>query len=156
VLASRETPLNLWRIDHIVPTPWVSSPYSATSPDGGGKGTLRRMLGRHRKQFRRRSSPRPDRTVTGANCPDVTVRPSRGVHPPSGGGAASRTDGSPMIAGTSLLVRSQPSRLGRTVTSRYGYEEPGTSVFSGGHNGGRDTVYKSISPIYTILYINDR
>ncbi len=37
----------------------------------------------------------------------VTVRSSRGVHPPSGGGKASRTDGSPVIAGTSNFVRVQ-------------------------------------------------
>ena len=35
---------------------------------------------------------------------------SRGVDPPSGGGAASRTDGSPVIAGTSSLVRVQAIR----------------------------------------------
>ena len=34
----------------------------------------------------------------------VTVRPSGGVHPPSGGSVASRTDGLPVIAGTSILV----------------------------------------------------
>ena len=67
VLASRETPLHGWRTDHIVPTPWVSSPLSAPSPDGGGRGTLRRLLGRHRGQTRRRSSPRLDRTVTSAS-----------------------------------------------------------------------------------------
>ena len=39
--------------------------------------------------------------------PPVTVRSSRGVHPPSGGGATSRTDGLPVIAGTSNLVRVQ-------------------------------------------------
>ena len=87
VLASRETPLHGWRTDHIVRTPRVSSPLSAPSPDGGGRGTLRRLLGRHRGQTRRRSS--------------------RGVHPPSGGGVASRTGGSPAIAGTSNLVRVQ-------------------------------------------------
>ena len=38
---------------------------------------------------------------------DVTVRSSRGVHPPSGGGGASKTGGSPAIAGTSNLVRVQ-------------------------------------------------
>ena len=65
VLASREIPLHGWRTDHIVPTPRVSSPLSAPSPDGGGRGTLRRLLGRHRGQTRRRSSPRLDRTVTG-------------------------------------------------------------------------------------------
>ena len=64
VPASRETPLHGWRTDHIVPTPRVSSPLSAPSPDGGGRGTLRRLLGRHRGQTRRRSSPRLDRTVT--------------------------------------------------------------------------------------------
>ncbi len=67
VLASRETPLHGWRADHIVPTPRVSSPHSAPSPDGGGRGTLRRLLGRHRRQTRRRSSPRLGRTVTSAN-----------------------------------------------------------------------------------------
>ena len=41
----------------------------------------------------------PSRTLAG-----VTVRPSRGVHPPSGRGAASRTDGSPVIADTFNLV----------------------------------------------------
>ncbi len=38
---------------------------------------------------------------------DVTVRPSRGVHSPSGGGVASRTNGSLVIAGTFNLVRVQ-------------------------------------------------
>ena len=47
------------------------------------------------------------RVDTGLTCPPVTVRSSRGVHPPSGGGAASRTDGSPVIAGTSNLVQVQ-------------------------------------------------
>ena len=37
----------------------------------------------------------------------VTVRSGRGAHTPSGGGAANRTDGSPVIAGTSNLVRVQ-------------------------------------------------
>ena len=45
VLASREPPLHGWRTDPIVPTPRVSSPLSAPSPDGGGRGTLRRLLG---------------------------------------------------------------------------------------------------------------
>ena len=71
VLASRETPLHGWRTDHIVPTPRVSSPLSAPSPDGGGRGTLRRLLGRHRGQTRRRSSPRLDRTVT-LTCPPTS------------------------------------------------------------------------------------
>ena len=47
---------------------------------------------------------------------DVTVQPSRGVHPPRGGGLASRTDGSPVIAGTSNVVRVQASRPDRSVT----------------------------------------
>ena len=69
VLASRETPLHGWRTDPIVPTPRVSSPLSAPSPDGGGRGTLRRLLGRHRGQTRRRSS-RGERGV-GESCGGV-------------------------------------------------------------------------------------
>ena len=69
VLASRETPLHGWRTDPIVPTPRVSSPHSAPSPDGGGRGTLRRLLGRHRGQTRRRSS-RGERGV-GESCGGV-------------------------------------------------------------------------------------
>ena len=71
VLANRETPLHGWRTDHIVPTPRVSSPLSAPSPDGGGRGTRRRLLGRHRGQTRRRSSPRLDRTVTGGQVSPI-------------------------------------------------------------------------------------
>ncbi len=74
MLASRKTPLHGWRSDHFVPTPRVSPPLSAPSPDGGGSGTLRRLLGRRGGQTRRRSSPRLDRTVT----VDVTVRSSCG------------------------------------------------------------------------------
>ena len=81
VLASRETPLHGWRTDHIVPAPRVSSPLSAPSPDGGGRGTLRRLLGRHRGQTRRRSSPRLDRTVTSTNVLNSPVdsRSERGI-----------------------------------------------------------------------------
>ena len=32
----------------------------------------------------------------------------------------------------------------------------GNLFFSGGHNGGQDTLYKSISPFYKIRYITDR
>ena len=80
VLASRETPLHGWRTDHIVPTPRVSSPLSAPSPDGGGRGTLRRLLGRHRGQTRRRSSPRLDRTVTRARFVESEFEPVRRQH----------------------------------------------------------------------------
>ena len=68
-LASGENPLCGWRFDHIVPTPRVSSSLSAPRPDGGGRGALRRLLGPRRGQTRRRSSPRPDRTVTGHQRP---------------------------------------------------------------------------------------
>ena len=51
----------------------------------------------------------PSRSVAIAlwTHPFVTVRSNRGVHPSSGGVVASRTDGAPVIAGTSNLVRVQ-------------------------------------------------
>ena len=45
------------------------------------------------------------RVDTRQACPSVTVRPSPGVHPQSGGCVASRTAGWPVIAGISNLVR---------------------------------------------------
>ena len=29
-------------------------------------------------------------------------------------------------------------------------------IFFGGHNGGQDTLWKSITPLYKVCYINDR
>ncbi len=123
LLASREIPLRGWRIDHIVPTPQVASPLSAPSPGGGGRGTLRRFLGRHRGQTRTRSRPRLDRTITRGRVVQAPGREIRQVEAPGS------SDGDPETP----VCGAHPGRRGHYLTAhtyQFAVSEPvrGTAV----------------------------
>ena len=46
-----------------------------------------------------------------------------------------------------------PVRSNRPDTAT---KSQGNLIFSGGHNGGQDTLWKSLSHVYTVCYINDK